>query len=76
MNTATRGQILNEVVCISHYTNTHGKSMNPTILFTVMGEIVGQAEIFNIVVATSLGERKLWIQTPLGLREGLVNIYI
>ena len=32
MDMATQDPILNEVVCISHKTNTLGKGMNPTIL--------------------------------------------
>ena len=34
----TRVQILNEAVSILHYTNTFGKSKNPTILSPVMGK--------------------------------------
>ena len=32
MDTETRVQILDEIYCISHSTNTLGKSMNPIIL--------------------------------------------
>ena len=38
MDTATRVQILDETDCISHSTNTLGKSMNPTILPPGMGK--------------------------------------
>ena len=34
----TRVQILNEVVCFSHHTNTLGKDMNPNILLSIMGK--------------------------------------
>ena len=45
----------------NHY--TMGTSMNPTILLPAIGKIVGQAGLFNLGMATSLGEGKLWIQT-------------
>ena len=38
MDKATRVQILDENDCISHGTNTHGKSMNPIILSPAMGK--------------------------------------
>ena len=53
---------LNKAVCISHTANTLGKNMNPTILLPAMGKIVGQTELFNLGMATSL-EGKLWLQT-------------
>ena len=31
MDTTTRVQLLDEAICISHSTNTLGKSMDPTI---------------------------------------------
>ena len=37
MDTVTRVQILDETDCISHSTNTLGKSMNPIILPPAMG---------------------------------------
>ena len=37
--------------------------MNPIILPTAIGKIVGQTEFFSLGEATSIGERKLWIQT-------------
>ena len=37
--------------------------MNPIILPTDMGKIVGQIRIFSLGEATSLREGKLWIQT-------------
>ena len=56
-------QILNEVVCISHSTNTLGKAMNLTILLSTMDKyIVEYAEFFNLDKTTCLGEGKLWIQ--------------
>ena len=54
MNLATQAQIRNEAVCISLSANTLEKGTNPTIL----------------LIATSLSERKLWIQTRPG--EGWV----
>ena len=37
-DTATRVQILDETDCISHSTNTLGKSVNPIILPPAMGK--------------------------------------
>ena len=68
MDPATRVQILDEMDCISHSTNTLEKGMNPIILPPAMGKIVGQTRFFSIDEATSLGEGKLLIptcQTPL-----------
>ena len=59
MDTATRVQILDETDCISHYTNTLGKGMNPIILPPAMGKIVGQTRFFSRSDATCLGEGKL-----------------
>ena len=55
-------QTLDEIVCILHIANTLGKGMNPTIFPSSYGLMVGQTELFNLI-ATSLGEGKLWIQT-------------
>ena len=63
MDTATRVQILDETDCISHSTNTLGKGMNPIILPSAMGKMVGQTGFFSLGEATSLGEGKLSIQT-------------
>ena len=38
MNTVTRVQILDEIVCVSRGINTIGKSVNPTILHPPMGK--------------------------------------
>ena len=62
MDTATQIQILDETDCISLSTNTLGKGMNPNILPPA---IVGQTDFFSLDKATSLGERKLWIQNLL-----------
>ena len=63
MDTATRVQIMDVTDCISHCTNTLGKSMNPIILPLAMGKIVGQTRFFSLGEATRLGEGKLLIQT-------------
>ena len=34
----TQVQILDEAVCISNRTNTHGKGMHPTLLTLTMGK--------------------------------------
>ena len=57
--TATRVEILDETDCISHSTNTLGKGMNPIILPTAMGKIVGPTRFFSRGEATSLGKGKL-----------------
>ena len=59
MDTATRVQILDETDCISHWTNTLGKGMNPIILPLAMDKILGQTRFFSLGEATSLGEGKL-----------------
>ena len=59
----TRRQILDETDCISHSINTLGKGMNPIILPSAMGKIVGQTGFFSLGEATSLGKGKLSIQT-------------
>ena len=59
MDTATRVQILNEAVCISHSGDTFGKGMNPTILLPAMGNIVRQTGLISLGIATGLGKGKL-----------------
>ena len=39
--------------------------MIPTILPPTMGKIVGQTRLYNVGMATGLGEGKLWIQNLL-----------
>ena len=56
---AIRVQILDEVACFSHSTNTLGKGMNPIILPPAMGKIVRQTVFFSLGEATSLGKGKL-----------------
>ena len=64
MDTANRVQILDEAVYIPHSVNTFWKGMNPTILPpAILSPEVGQTGIFNLGMATGLGERKVWIQT-------------
>ena len=46
--------------CISHSANTLEKGMNPTRLPWALGR---QTRLFDLGMATSLGEGKLWIQT-------------
>ena len=36
--------------------------MNPAILPPAMGKIVEQTRLFNLVMATSLGEKRLFIK--------------
>ena len=62
MDTATRVQILDYTVCISHSADISGKGMNPTILLPSMGKIVGHSDLFSLGMATDL-EAKLLNQT-------------
>ena len=55
MYTEKRVQILDEIDCISHSSNTLGKGMNPIIL----PPAIGQTRFFSLGEATSLGEGKL-----------------
>ena len=55
MDKKARIQILDRIVCISQSDNTHRKGMHPTILFPAMGKI-GQTQLFNLGMATGLGE--------------------
>ena len=59
MDTMTQVQILEETVCISHSTNTLGKSMNQTILPPAMDKIVDHTGFFSLGMAPSLEEGKL-----------------
>ena len=63
MDTETQVQILDEAVYISHSANILRKGMNPTILPSIWGKIVGQTGLFSFGMPTSLGEGKFWIQT-------------
>ena len=74
MNTATRVQILDDAVCISHSANTLGKGMNPTILPQAVGNIVDQTWFFNLGMTTRLEKGKLWIQT--GWTQELTQCHI
>ena len=58
MESVIRVRIVDEIVCISHYANTLGKNMNPTILLPALGILVGQTGLFNYGMITSLGEGK------------------
>ena len=63
MDRIIRVQFLDETVCISHCSNTAGKGMNLTILLLALGEIGGQAGLFNLGLATNLREGKRLIET-------------
>ena len=51
---------LDEPVCNFHCANILGKIWN---YYPSMGKIVGRTGLFNLCIATGLGEGKLWIQT-------------
>ena len=51
-----------EAVCISLWANVSKIGVNP---FPAMGKIVEHTRFISFDQATSLGERKLWIQTSL-----------
>ena len=61
MDIATRVQILDKAVYISHSANTLGNGTNPIILPPVMSKIVQQTGLLSLDMATSLEEGKLWI---------------
>ena len=63
MDMATRVQIPDKAVCVSHNANTLGKGMSPTLFSQAMLKMIRQIGLFNLGRATSLGEGKLWIQT-------------
>ena len=46
--------------------------MNPTILFLAMDKVVGQTGIFNVDIATSLGEENEMKPAIVGLKTDLV----
>ena len=58
MDTEKRVQILDETKCISHGVNTLEKKYESN--FYPSSREYG---VFNLVMATGLGESKLWIQT-------------
>ena len=62
MATATRIQILVEIVCISYTINTPGKIINPSILRPSMGKQQSRLKS-NFAMSNSLEEWKLWIHT-------------
>ena len=61
---------LEQGCCLSLCANALEKGMNPSVL-PAMGEIVGQTRFFSLGLVTSLGERKLEIQTRYTLLEKL-----
>ena len=52
-------QILDKATCISLLANVVGKGINPSLLSTTLGKIVGQTGLFSFGWATILGEEKL-----------------
>ena len=56
-------QILDKAVDISHNANSLGKGTILDYSPSCYGYIVGQTELFNLGMATGLGEEKLWILT-------------
>ena len=55
--TATRVQILDKAVCISHSANTYGKDRHPTLLPPALGKLYGR--LGSLTLVTNLGEEKL-----------------
>ena len=51
---ATRVQILDNAVCISHGANILGKYLNPTILPQDIGKTVSQTGFFSLGIAIGL----------------------
>ena len=58
MGAVNRIQIVDAAVCISQSVHTFVNDVNPTIL--PPAKVVG---LFNLDMATGLGEGKFWIQT-------------
>ena len=65
MDTATQIQDRVQAVGISLSINNLGECFASNSFPSSNGSIVGLTERFNFGVATSLGEGKLWIQTPI-----------
>ena len=59
MDPVTRVQTLDEAICISRSANTFGEGMKSTYSPSSKGQIVGQTELLNLDMTTSLGEGKL-----------------
>ena len=49
MDTMTRDQILDEVLCSSHRANKIGKRMNPTILPVILGKLLSRLDSINLM---------------------------
>ena len=63
MDSEIRVQTLDEADCFSHSTNNFWKGMNPIILSPYMDKLSSRVGSLSLVWATSLRERKFWIQT-------------
>ena len=63
MDQATWVKILDESVCISHSTHTFGKAMIATNFPQLWLNNDRQTGLFNLGMASSLGDGKVWIQT-------------
>ena len=61
MDKVTGVQIQGETVWFSHCANSFGKKYESNYPPSSYELIVGQTGLFNHGIATSLGERKLWI---------------
>ena len=60
MDSAKRGQILDEAVCILRRTNTLGEKYEPNYSRFSYEQIVGQLGLFNCCMTAGLGEGKLF----------------
>ena len=78
MDTVIRDQILEQAVSISHSAKTFEKGMNPTILRSFMGKVVGEIWVFSLCTATDQGEGKFWTQNLLkpAYKLTLCRIYL
>ena len=77
MDTATRVQILDEVDCISHITNTTRKGKHPIIPYGIgYGYIVGMNELFKFGMATGLGEGRVCAEVGKYIHISILLYYI
>ena len=62
MHTASRAQILDNALCISHNANTVGKNLNPSIFALIMGKLLGGWGSENLAIGQEGGSSNLIIQ--------------
>ena len=86
MDTATRIQLLDKAICISHSANTPGKGINPTILPSAMDKWLDRLSSLTLVWQLAKEKQiselrpvklvKSYLVSHLARAEGLVNIRV